>query len=95
MDARSLPHCSTLSYEKLDPRIGYRVPNPTAPQEICTITQKIRSGGYDITETLFADDGVTVAATRIGSVKNKLLVVRELGNCGMKMNLKKCATLAI
>ena len=51
--------------------------------------------GYDITEALFADDVVTVASTRIGSVKNTLLAVRELGKCGMKMNPKKCATLAI
>ena len=84
-----------MCYEKLDPRIGYRVPDPAAPQELCSITQKMRPGGYDITEALFADDGVTVAATRIGSVKNTLLAVRELGKCGMKMNPKKCATLAI
>ena len=24
-------------YKKLDPRIGYRVPDPEAPQEICSI----------------------------------------------------------
>ena len=80
---------------KLDPRIEYRVPDPTAPKELCSITQKMRPGGYDITEALFADDGVTVASTRIGSVKNTLLAVRELGKCGMRMNPKKCATLAI
>ena len=84
-----------MCYEKLDPRIGYRVPDPTAPQELCSITHKMRPVGYDITKALFADDGVTVASTRIGSVKNTLLVVRELGKCGMKMNPKKCATLAI
>ena len=55
----------------------------------------MRLGGYDITEALFADDGVTVAATKIGSIKNTLLAVRELGKCGQRMNPKKCATLAI
>ena len=84
-----------MCYEKLDPRVGYRVPDPAAPQEMCSITQKMRPGGYDITEALFADNGVTVAATRLGSVKNTLLVVRELGKCGLKINPKKCATLAI
>ena len=78
-----------MCYEKLDPRIGYRVP------ELCSITHKMRPVGYDITKALFADDGVTVASTRIGSVKNTLLAVEELGKCGMKINPKKCATLAI
>ena len=62
---------------------------------MCSITQKLRPGGYDITKALFADDGVTVAATKIGSIKNTLLAVRELGKCGLRMNPKKCATLAI
>ena len=84
-----------MCYEKLGPRIGYRVPDPTAPQELCSITQKIRPRGYDITKALFADDRVTVASTRIGSVKNTLLAVRELGKCGMRTNPKKCVTLAI
>jgi len=55
----------------------------------------MRLGGYDITEALLADDGVTVAVTELGIVKNMLLAVRELGKCSMKMNLKKCSTLAI
>ena len=55
----------------------------------------MRPGGYYITEALFADDRVTVASTRIGSVKKTLLAVRELGKCGKRMNPKKCATLAI
>ena len=57
--------------------------------------QKMRPGGYDITEALFADDGVTVAAAQLGSIRNTLLAVRDLGKCGLRMNPKKCATLAI
>ena len=52
-----------MCYKKLDARVGYRVPDPAALQEMCSITQKMKPGGYNITEALFAEPKIAIEGT--------------------------------